>query len=91
MQYAAVDSVWPQWHVWRHFIHREFEPAMHHDLVGDTHPLEDFFYWHSAGEHFNKHWMFNSKEAIVSSKAAAIHRMVYHFVGHEVCLLLIGL
>lgn len=89
MCYKAVDSVYSNYNVWKHFLHREVECAMRHDTVDSTHPLEDNLYWMYAGEHFNKHWMHQSHESILCSKGAAIHRMVCHMVGKEVRYLVV--
>ncbi len=75
MSYAAVDHLFPQWHMWTQFIYQDMGGAFKLDALKTTHPIEvEVHHPSQINEIF---------DAVSYNKGASVIRMLADYLGEK--------
>lgn len=75
MSYAALDKLFPQWHMWTQFIFQDFGHALRADALKTTHPIEvEVHHPSQIDEIF---------DAVSYNKGASVIRMLADYLGEK--------
>jgi puromycin-sensitive aminopeptidase len=75
IEYAAIDSIYPEWKVWEDFTQGDMGDAMKLDALESSHPIEvPILDAHDIDEIFDD---------ITYRKGASVIRMIAEYVGHK--------
>lgn len=75
IEYLAIDSIFPEWEIWKQFVSRELGNALRLDSLASTHPIEvPVNQPHEISEIF---------DAVSYSKSAVVIRMIAEYLGQR--------
>ncbi|MDB5176124.1 MAG: peptidase [Candidatus Saccharibacteria bacterium] len=76
MEYRAVDAIYPEWHIWEHFISQEMGAAKRRDSLEDVQSIQT-----KVNHPDEISSIFDP--SIVYAKGGTVLHMLMHYIGEE--------
>ena len=76
MEHKCVNALYPEFKIWKQFVHKVFNSALHLDSLKSSHPIEVAV--------SNPDEIEEIFDDISYAKGASIIRMLAHYIGEEV-------